>query len=106
VEVLVDLATVVVVAEVVKHLLFLLTLYLELWPEVAVVVEVAGSLVLVNPIIILQELLEPLTVLMDKVEAVVTELVEVEVEVAKMAVLAADYLLATTAAILEKMAIV
>jgi hypothetical protein len=73
---------------------------------VAVVAVVVGSLVLVNPTIIPQELLEPLTVLMDKVEAVVTVPEAVVVVGVKMAVLVADFLAATTAAILEKMAIV
>jgi hypothetical protein len=73
---------------------------------VVAVAAVADSLVLASPIKTLQELLEPLTVLMDKVEAVVTEPVVEVVGVVKMAVLAAVCLPATTAAILEKMAIV
>jgi hypothetical protein len=74
---------------------------------VVVVAEVvAASLVPANPIKTPQELLEPLTVLMDKVEAVVTEPVAEVAVVVKMAVLAADYLPATTVAILEKMGLV
>jgi hypothetical protein len=73
---------------------------------VAEVVVAVDSLVLDNPTIIIPEPPEPLTVAMERVEAVVTEPVVEVVEVVKMVVLAVDCWAATTAAILEKMAIV
>jgi hypothetical protein len=74
-----------------------------LWLPEAGVVVVADNFPLDKTIRVLLVMQEPHKAETDKAEAVVTELVEAEVEAAKMVVLVADYLVVTTVVILEKM---
>jgi hypothetical protein len=78
----------------------------ELLLLAVVVAVVVGNFRLGNQTVVILVLTALLLAEMDKVEVVVTELVAAEVVEVKMVVPAVDCLAATTAAILEKMAIV